>query len=107
MPATGPGAPPLSVTPPNGPFSYTVQPILLRGFRINVSLSQATASPPGDWSVSISTQIVDLAQVAVPDRTFSASKSETIPGNEAPLLADVLPKVQEMVDAIYNQIPTP
>lgn len=99
------GAPDLIITPPTGPLVYGVAPIDLRGFRINITLSRS--GPDGNWSLGVQSSILTIADVAVNDRSFTAAESETIPGNEAADLAAVTPMLKELVDSVYNRIPTP
>lgn len=94
-----------------GPITITfVDPatdaaVALRGFRINATLTSSSAQ--SDWSISINTQLVDPAVVDANDQSFSASRSMTLPLNEFPTQADVEAKVQELVDEVFDSIPSP
>lgn len=102
-------APALVVTPPAGPFTYTVAPVDKNHFRISITLSQANAT--ADWVSSIAClQIAgETASIPVEDRVAPlASHNVTIPFNDAPSVAAVTAKLQAYVDAIYdNLVPTP
>ena len=96
-------APPIELN--RGPVTYTMTNIVLRGFRISGSITQA--SHEADWVLSASTVMIDAAVVAPEDQTFRKTMSETVPFNEAPTFAQAEAKLQAMVDSIYDVIPTP
>jgi len=96
-------APPIELN--RGPVTYTMTFIVLRGFRINATISQA--SHEADWVLSASTQLVDAGVVDANDQSFRKTSTETIPFNECQTLAGAEAKLQEMVDDVYDAIPTP
>lgn len=94
-----------------GPLTITYNdpmtgvPVELRGFRINASINSPTPTSP--WSLSVSTTIVDAAQIDAEDQSYRATKTKTLPLNEFPNLSDAEAELQSMVDEVYDEIPTP
>ena len=82
-----------------------MQPIELRGFRINGSITQPISE--GDWTIATSTTLFDQPIVAPNDSNWSNSLSRVIPFNEADSLAAATQLLQNLVDELYDSVPTP
>lgn len=96
-----------ALTLSRGPTTYTAEPILKNGFRINASMS--SASQGADWVFSVTITLVDSAIVDAEDQTATVNVTSTrVPFNEAPTLAIATAKLQAVADMVFDQfVPSP
>lgn len=99
-------APAIVLNPPaNLPaVTYTLEPILERGWRISGTVTHSSP-PTGNYTFSLSVLPLNHEEIDDEDEAHRDPASGTIPFNEAPTFAALVARIQEEVDAMFDNIP--
>ena len=97
-------APSISLT--RGNVTLTMAGVPKNGFEIRGSISQLSLD--ADWTIALSLFKADPASIAPDDTAATFTVSAKVPFNESPSEAQVIARMQGIVDFIFDtQIPTP
>lgn len=96
-------APAIVLNPPNGPFTYTLTPIVERGWRIQGTVTQQNAT--SNWTYALTVVIATAAEIDDEDEAHSSPRNGTLVFNEYPSIVAVYPRIQEIVDDMFDNLP--